>query len=120
MSLFWNDIANINRAYCASRGLPQPPTYDSVESDEDIALEKLTDEYRIDLLDQFRNEESTKFVMHEHELEETDLYERLITIAALWNGKPDTALERMRLIDQLLYDAAQNIAVEKARKDLDL
>lgn len=27
MSLFWNDVANINRAYCAAHHLPEPPTY---------------------------------------------------------------------------------------------
>lgn len=27
MSLFWEDIANINRAYCAAHHLPEPPTY---------------------------------------------------------------------------------------------
>lgn len=118
-NIFDQTYENVTRGYCRANSLPQP-IYDAVDSDSDRALEGLTDEYRRDLLDQFRSEELTASIIHEYELDDTDLCARLMTVAALWNNKADTALERMRLIDQLLYDTADKIAEKLARKDLDL
>ena len=122
---FGQIVDNVTQSYCVTNNLPKRTTPHRLtpfvsNADDDDALEALTDEYRRDLLADMRHEELTKAIIHEHSLEETDLFERLITIAALWNDKPETAYERMKLIDQLLYDTAHNIAEKLARKDLDL
>lgn len=97
-----------------------PPTYDSVESDDDIALARLTDEIREDMLGELRHEDLAEIITQEYELHETDLYAKLLTAIAAWNEKPETAYERMQVIDRLVHLAMDKIAEREARKALDL
>lgn len=120
MNPFGLIVNNVTRSYCAANGLPRPPAYDSVEPDDDIALARLTDEMRDDLLSELRHESLAEIITQEHELHETDLYAKILTAAAMWNEKPETAHERMKVINRLIYQAMNKIAESKARKVLDL
>ena len=110
-------------------GLPQPPAYDPVESDDDLALARLTDEIRDDLLLELRHDDLLPELRHEslaeiitqkHELHETDLYSKLLTAYSMWDGRAETAYERMKVIDRLIYKAMDKIAEKEARRVLDL
>lgn len=120
MNLFDQAYENVTRGYCKANRLPEPTFSLPGESRDDVALEALIDEYREDLLSELRHEPLAEIISQEYELHETDLMAKLLVANALWNEKPETAYERMKVIDRLIYSAMHQIAEKKARKDLDL
>lgn len=121
MSLFWEDIANINRAYCAAHNLPQPD-YGSTTMygfDEDREYGRMLEANHDDLMDQLGYAELAKVIIHDHDLCDTDLLQQLMTATALWDKKPETALERMKSIDHLVWVAVDNIAKKMSEKEFD-
>ena len=118
--MFDKIVRDVTTSYCASRGLPQPQNYDPDESPDDIAFNALIDEYREDRLGELRHQSLAEVITQEYELHETDLYAKLLTAYSMWDGRAETAHERMKVIDRLIYGAMDKIAEKEARRVLDL
>lgn len=119
MSLFWNDIAKINRAYCAAHNLPQP-NYGSATMygfDEDLEYGRMLEANHDDLMGQLEYAELAKAIIHDHGLDDTDLLQLLMTAGAKWDEKPETAYERMKAIHRLIWLAVDRVAKDMTEKE---
>lgn len=86
--------------------------------DEELEYGRMLERNHDDLMDQLKYAELAKVIIHDHALCDGDLLQELVTAGALWNEKPETALERMKSIHRLIWLAVDKIAKDMTEKDL--
>ena len=87
--------------------------------DEDREYGRMLEANHDDLMDQLKHEALATVIISDHDLYDGDLLQKLMTATAKWNEKPETAFERMQVINRLVYLAMGDVAEDMAQKELD-
>lgn len=85
--------------------------------DEEREYGRMLEANHDDLMDQLRYAEVAKSIIHDHGLDDTDLLQLLMTAGAMWDEKPETALERMKAIHRLIWLAIDRIAKDMTERE---
>ena len=116
MNIFGSIVNDVTRSYCAINNLPTGRAT-MYGFDEEREYGRMLEANHDDLMDQLKYAELAKVIIHDHDLCDGDLLQELMTATAMWNEKPETALDRLKAIHRLVWLAIDRIAQDMTEKE---